>query len=103
MQVTCAVPSGVVCDAVAWSETANLACPQGQVVKAVGFASYGTPTGTCGAFFTGTCNAATTKSVVEAACLGKAQCQVPATTATFGDPCFGTFKGLEVQVTCGAK
>lgn len=102
MQVTCGVPSGIVCSGVPEGQSSSLACPAGQVVKAVGFASFGTPTGTCGAFAAGACNAATSKSVIEAACLGKTQCQVPATNARFGDPCPGNFKGLQVQVTCGA-
>jgi hypothetical protein len=37
---------------------------------------------------------------VEALCLGRASCTVPATNGSFGDPCHKTVKNFDVQVTC---
>jgi hypothetical protein len=79
----------------------SLSCPSGQVIKSVAFASYGTPTGTCGSFALGSCNARTSTSVVSTACLGKAACQLTPTNALFGDPCVNVAKHFAVQVTCG--
>jgi len=78
----------------------RLACPTGQTIATVGFASYGTPSGSCGTFTTGVCNAATSASVLSQACVGKASCSVTANNATFGDPCPYTTKQLFAQVTC---
>lgn len=39
---------------------------------------------------------------MEAACVGKQQCTVSATTTVFGDPCYGTKKALAVVATCSA-
>jgi hypothetical protein len=64
------------------------------------FASYGTPSGACGAFATGACNASSSVAVVEALCVGRNSCSIPATNATFGDPCNGTAKSLSVAVSC---
>jgi len=94
--------AGPACAAVDEHQTASLSCPAAQVVKAIAFASYGTPTGTCGAFQTSSCNAATSSSVVSQACLNRASCSVAAENSSFGDPCSGTLKRLYVQATCGA-
>ena len=56
----------------------TLSCPSGTISKVV-FASYGTPSGTCSGTFTkSACTSATSQSVVEAACLGKASCTLSA-------------------------
>ncbi|WP_159396820.1 CAP domain-containing protein [Sorangium cellulosum] len=83
---------------------ASLSCPAGHVISAVEFASYGSrQSGTCGSFRVGSCNAPTSKSVVEAACLGKQSCTVAANNATFGDPCRRSRKQLRVQVACAPE
>ena len=64
------------------------------------FASFGTPTGSCGSFAAGSCNAASSQAVVEALCLGRSSCSVPANNGAFTDPCDKTTKSLSVQVTC---
>ena len=69
-------------------------------ISEVQFASYGNPTGSCGAFADGPCNAGNSTSVVSKACLGQHACSVYPNTTTFGDPCFGTPKVLAVQFTC---
>lgn len=80
----------------------KLTCPSGQTVSAIGFASYGMPIGSCGAYTVGACNAASSASVVTNACLGKTACSVTASNATFGDPCPYKAKQLVAQVTCAA-
>jgi hypothetical protein len=79
----------------------SIACQDSsQTITAVQFASYGTPSGSCGKWSVGACNAANSTSVVTAACVGKSSCVVYPNTTTFGDPCFGTAKVLSVQLTC---
>lgn len=80
--------------------TAQLACPQGQTIASVAFASYGTPTGSCGVFETSTCDATTSVARVEDICVGRASCSVPANNGQFGDPCPGTRKRLVVEFVC---
>jgi hypothetical protein len=92
--------AGIVCGTANQGGTMTLACPSGQTISAVGFASYGTPSGSCGAFTTNTCNASRSVSVVSSACIGKSTCKVSANKSTFGDPCVGTTKRLYAQVTC---
>jgi hypothetical protein len=78
-------------------------CAGGNTISEVLFASFGTPTGSCAAgtlAVDSACCANGSRAVVEEACLGKAACSVPATVATFGDPCGGTLKRLAVRVRC---
>ena len=93
--VTCAanVPEGAV---------AAFACAPGATVSGVAFASFGTPTGTCaGGFARGACHAPSSLAVLQAACLGQNACEVTADASVFGgDPCYGTLKRLDAQVTC---
>ena len=60
------------CTVVSENSVASVGCSAG-TISSVDFASYGTPTGDCGNEFAvdSTCDAATTRSVVEAACLGE--------------------------------
>lgn len=78
----------------------SLSCPSGQVIGGITFASYGTPTGSCPKFATGSCHASTSKSKVESLCLNKQSCSVSASNSVFGDPCSGTRKGLAVVFSC---
>ena len=77
-----------------------LSCPDGQVIDAVTFASFGTPTGDCGSFALGDCNASTSASVVSSLCVGRRSCSVAAANGTFSDPCHKTTKHLAVEVSC---
>ena len=76
----------------------------GGVIASVDFASFGRPTGVCGAFAENAgCHAPATGDVVAAACVGQRACSVPtgAQPSPYGpDPCFGQTKWLAVQVTC---
>jgi hypothetical protein len=92
--------NGTVCGTAKQGGTITLACPSGQIISSVGFASYGTPSGHCGAFTASTCNASRSVSVVSSVCIGKSTCRVSANGSTFGDPCVGTAKHLYAQVTC---
>ena len=89
-----------VCASVAEAAKATLSCPQGQIINSVTFASFGNPTGTCGNFAKGTCDAKASLTRVQSICVGRNSCSVPAAIGTFGDPCNGTTKSLDVQVTC---
>jgi hypothetical protein len=80
----------------------TLSCPDGQIIQAIVFASYGTPEGACGSLAKGACDAANTTEIVRAECEGQAACTVGADNGVFGDPCEGTNKTLSVQVTCAA-
>jgi hypothetical protein len=67
--------------------TLSMFCASG-VINGITFASYGTPTGSCGSWaVNASCNAANSTAIVSAACLGKEFCSVKADTPTFGDPC----------------
>ena len=80
----------------------SIYCAAG-VISGIDFASYGTPSGACGAFaVNATCNDPASRAVVAAACVGKAACTVEAGPPAFGDPCYGTVKHLVVQATCSA-
>jgi hypothetical protein len=91
-----------VCGTVAENGSVTLSCPSGQTIDAVVFASFGTPSGSCGSFAAGSCDDSSSVAVVQALCVGRASCTVPATNGAFGDPCHGTVKSLAVQVSCGA-
>lgn len=69
-------------------------------ISKIDFVSYGTPTGVCGKYSLGKCNAKNSTDIVQKYCLGKKTCTVPATTPMFGDPCYGTVKYLVVQAEC---
>jgi len=82
---------------------AQLQCPVGQTIDEIHFASFGVFNGnSCNTLDTpvGGCHAVGTKRVVEAECLNKEACTVPASTKLFGDPCPDTPKSLGVSYTC---
>jgi hypothetical protein len=78
----------------------TVTCPPGKTMTAINFASYGTPTGTCGAFAFGGCHAGSSMAVVQGLCLGQNSCNVTGHNDVFGDPCGGTSKHLAIQATC---
>jgi hypothetical protein len=91
-----------VCGTAAEDASTTLTCPDGQIIEAVTFASFGTPTGSCGSFAPSECDAASSVSSVQAACVGRNTCTITASNATFGDPCHGTTKHLDVEASCVA-
>lgn len=89
------------CDVADENTAAKLSCASGATITGIVFASFGTPQGSCDTQLkVGSCNANNSMSVVEKACVGKNSCSVPATDATFGDPCYDTKKMLAVGATC---
>ncbi|HXT97523.1 MAG TPA: glycosyl hydrolase [Polyangia bacterium] len=89
-----------VCGSGAEDSNVTLSCPSGETIDKVTFASFGTPTGSCGSFAAGACNASSSQAVVEALCIGRQSCSVPADNGAFTDPCDKTTKSLSIQVTC---
>jgi len=92
--------SGSTCGKASENAQVVLGCPDGQTITSIDFASYGTPSGSCGSFVAGACNASSSAAVVSSACVGKSSCSISADNGTFGDPCVGTVKQLEVQASC---
>ncbi|KAF3446375.1 hypothetical protein FNV43_RR11554 [Rhamnella rubrinervis] len=81
--------------------TVNLRCAQGQFISAIKFASFGTPSGTCGSFQRGTCHAPNSHSILEKKCLGRESCLVTISNTNFGtDPCPNVLKQLSVEAVC---
>lgn len=90
------------CGLASENKSASLQCPTGTTISRIEFASYGLPTGSCETGFAqASCHAASSKSKVEAACLGKSSCTVAASNGVFGDPCSGKAKRLAIVYTCG--
>lgn len=83
---------------------ASIACATGKRIVAVEFASFGNPSGYCGDFAMGSCNAAASKQIVERECLGQEACTLALDRAVFNnngvDACPDLVKQLAVQVRC---
>ena len=112
------------------SPVLSLKCPVStQMISSINFASFGTPTGTCGSFSHGRCSSARSLSVVQKvclhlicffsvydfdyflfivgvffhvwqACVGSRSCKVEVSTRVFGEPCRGVVKSLAVEAAC---
>lgn len=79
----------------------HLQCAPGQSITNIEFASFGTPTGTCGSLQKGTCHAPNSRAVVEKECLGQESCFVSISNSVFGaDPCPNVLKRLSVLAVC---
>eukprot|EP01121_Diplochlamys_sp_Union-15-3_P007144 TRINITY_DN1797_c0_g1_i1.p1 TRINITY_DN1797_c0_g1~~TRINITY_DN1797_c0_g1_i1.p1 ORF type:complete len:940 (-),score=210.90 TRINITY_DN1797_c0_g1_i1:27-2846(-) len=80
--------------------TVSLYCSDG-LISGITFASYGLPTGTCGAFKTNpSCDAKRSVQVAQQACLGKKSCSIQVSNANFGeDPCPNIVKHFYIQVS----
>ncbi len=94
--------TGTICSTVNENQTLTLNAPAGSRFSEVNFASYGTPTGTCGTFATSGCHSSTSASMIRNSSLGNSTFSIGATNANFGDPCVGTAKRLYVQATHSA-
>jgi len=90
---------GVICATAGENGNVVMTAPAGTIFINVGFASYGTPSGTCPIFTYGGCHASTSQSVTEGYLLGNNSATIPATNGVFGDPCVGTLKKLNVLST----
>ncbi|KAJ6335709.1 hypothetical protein OIU78_012341 [Salix suchowensis] len=79
----------------------QLRCPRGRKISSVLFSSFGTPSGDCETYATGSCHASNSRAIVEKACLGKERCSIPVSSKNFhGDPCPGIAKSLLVDAKC---
>ena len=93
-----------VCGTALEDSSVTMVAPAGSTCTSVEFASYGTPTGTCGAFALGGCHAVSSLSIVQGYLIGQSgTINIPATNAVFGDPCSGTPKRLYVQATASGS
>ncbi|MQL78912.1 hypothetical protein Taro_011332 [Colocasia esculenta] len=79
----------------------HLKCAHGQSISAIKFASFGTPSGTCGSFQQGVCHSPNSHSILEKKCLGQQKCAVTISTDNFGgDPCPNVMKRVAVEAIC---
>lgn len=83
------------------SPEVRLACEQGWQITSIAFASFGTPTGHCGAFSLGSCHI-DVLSIVEQACIGQQGCSISVSTSQLGDPCPGVSKSLAIEALCSS-
>ncbi len=82
-------------------QVAKLSCEEdGGFIEEVVFASYGTATGSCGAFQNSQCHSASSVGFVRDTCVGKPSCSISVLNSIFGDPCWGIHKKLMVEVRC---
>eukprot|EP00753_Platysulcus_tardus_P014195 PLAT4196.1.p1 GENE.PLAT4196.1~~PLAT4196.1.p1 ORF type:complete len:675 (+),score=404.96 PLAT4196.1:31-2025(+) len=79
---------------------AKLTCPPAQRVREVTFASYGTPTGSCGNFAAGSCHADSSLAHAKESCDGQKDCAIDVNNGVFGEPCAGTAKSFAAHYTC---
>ena len=99
------------CGSVQWEDSfISLSCQSNNAYdraafSRVIFASFGTPSGSCGGAPTvnASCNANNSVSVVEGLCLGRSACSINVTDAVFGDPCKGTPKHMIVVLECSTR
>ncbi|XP_041010238.1 beta-galactosidase 3-like [Juglans microcarpa x Juglans regia] len=79
----------------------SLHCGRGQSISAIKFASFGTPSGTCGSFEHGSCHAPSSLAIFEKKCVGQQECLVTVSNSNFGaDPCPNISKTLLVEAVC---
>ena len=81
---------------------AALSCgPNGGLIEAIEFASFGAPTGNCGGYAeNAACHAPNSSAIVAGLCVGQASCVIPtAGGGAFGTPCEGPL-WLAVQARC---
>jgi len=81
---------------------AKITCKYGAVIKRIDFASYGTPSGSCGNYgVSDDCHHPASLAYVEDMCIGKSECSVPLRLEKWGDPCpEKDVKWLQVQAQC---
>lgn len=108
----------------------RLHCGPGQSISSIKFASFGTPSGTCGSFQQGTCHSPTSQAILEKVlsnspkrrkklkqtiksysslpilqkCIGQQRCSVAISNSNFGkDPCPNVLKRLSVEAICAPQ
>ncbi|XAR60280.1 Beta-galactosidase [Bertholletia excelsa] len=79
----------------------QLKCPKNTHISTIRFASFGTPSGTCGSYSFGDCHDPSSTSVIEKVCLSKNECTVPLSNENFNKGlCPGIIKKLAVEAVC---
>uniref|UniRef100_A0A2P2KG20 beta-galactosidase n=1 Tax=Rhizophora mucronata TaxID=61149 RepID=A0A2P2KG20_RHIMU len=79
----------------------HLKCPTHMHISTVKFASFGTPTGTCGSYNEGDCHDPNSIAVVEKVCLNRNECAVEINEENFSKSlCIGRTRKLAVEVAC---
>ncbi|XP_061345601.1 beta-galactosidase 3-like [Gastrolobium bilobum] len=79
----------------------HLRCSPGYAISSIKFASFGTPSGTCGNYELGACHSPASYAILEKKCIGKPRCLVTVSNSIFGqDPCPNVMKWLSVQAVC---
>lgn len=80
----------------------RLSCgPQGGNITSIDFASWGLPSGSCGAYkVSSVCHSSLSHRLVEAACLGKHDCEVDASAPAFFPPNLRAKAGWNSQSFC---
>ncbi|XP_058097474.1 beta-galactosidase 10 isoform X1 [Magnolia sinica] len=80
----------------------QLTCPENTVISSIRFASFGTPSGTCGSYQKGKCHDPNSISMVNKVCLNKKGCTIALSKQNFNtDLCPGMSKALAVEAACG--
>ncbi|OVA08712.1 D-galactoside/L-rhamnose binding SUEL lectin domain [Macleaya cordata] len=78
----------------------HLHCPRGQSISTIKFASFGTPSGTCGNFQKGTCHSPSSYDILKKKCVGQEQCIVTVSNSNFKrDPCPYVLKRFAVEAS----
>ncbi|XP_065874195.1 beta-galactosidase 10 [Euphorbia lathyris] len=79
----------------------HLKCPKYSRISTIKFASFGSPTGTCGSYKQGECHDPKSIDVVEKMCLNKNECAIEVSEENFSRGfCHGTTKKLAVEAVC---
>ncbi|KAG8096735.1 hypothetical protein GUJ93_ZPchr0013g37037 [Zizania palustris] len=73
---------------------------EGQIISNIKFASFRSPSGTCGNYNHGECSSSQALAIVQEVCVGVSSCNVPVSSKNFGDPCTGVTKSLVVEAVC---
>ena len=89
----------VVCGTAEEHQSMTLRAPAGFLLGTAVFASYGLPSGSCGAFVVNpVCHSNISVSVVNRICAAKPSCTLTANNTYFTDPCSKNVKRLYVQI-----
>ncbi|KAM7493481.1 hypothetical protein LguiB_028090 [Lonicera macranthoides] len=84
-----------------YKATLELKCPKNSRISAVKFASFGTPTGTCGSYAEGDCHDPNSTFLVEKVCLNKTECAIELSDQNFDmGLCPKITKNLAVEAVC---
>ncbi|KAL3754060.1 hypothetical protein ACJRO7_001323 [Eucalyptus globulus] len=95
------ITAGTICATTDEKKQLELSCQGGRVMSEIKFASFGEPTGVCGSYARGSCEAPNTLSVIQKQCLGQESCTLDVSENTFGPTgCHQNVYRLAVEATC---